>query len=338
MQLHSDNAIHNAMLKLIRLLDPFEEPAQVRSRMWRAGSLLTLCGKLALKAYQKAFLVDQWYLLFDLNDEISTSFGSFRKIVPPKDRFWADPHVVWADGRYYIFVEEYVHRLEKGHISVIEMDEHGNYQGPIRVLEKEYHLSYPCVFEWQRKYFMVPESAANATIDLYECVEFPHKWELKMTLMKDVYAVDTTLFHHNGRWWLFTGMAEDAASLPRVHLCLFFSDDVLTNNWSSHPLNPIVSDAKRGRPAGRVLTIDGRIFRPSQDCSRHYGYGIDLNEISSLSDSEYVERQVLSVRPGWDNQARGTHTFVREGQLTMIDAFTKRSRLSVTPGWQRWAN
>jgi hypothetical protein len=327
MELRSGNALHKATLKLIRLLDPFEEPAQVRSRMWRFGSFVSLCAKLAGKAYQKAFLVDQWYLLFDLNDEMSTSFGSFRKIVPPKDRFWADPHVVRAEGRYYIFVEEYIHRLRKGRISVIEMDGHGNYQEPVRVLEREYHLSYPYVFEWQQKYFMVPESAANATIELYECVEFPHKWQLKMALMEGVHAVDTTLFYHDGRWWLFTGMAEDAVSLPRVHLCLFFSDDLLTNKWISHPQNPIVSDVKRGRPAGRVLTIDGSILRPSQDCSRGYGYGFDLNEILLLSETEYVERRVLSVRPEWGKKAQAAHTFAREGQLTMIDAFTRRSRL-----------
>jgi hypothetical protein len=319
-------AIQDAALKLTRLLDPFEEPARVRERLWRVDSLLRLSQKLALKAYQRAFLVDQWYLLFDLNDEMSTSFGAFREIIPPKDRFWADPHVVRADGRYYIFVEEYVHRLKKAHISVIEMDGHGNYQDPVRVLETEYHLSYPCVFMWQGNYYMVPESAANASVELYECVEFPHKWKLKMSLMEGVHAVDTTLFHHGGRWWMFTAMAKDAASLPRVHLCLFFSDELLTKRWNPHPLNPIISDARRGRPAGRVLTIDGRIFRPSQDCSKYYGYGFDLNEIAVLSDREYVERNIMSVRPGWDRKAQGSHTLAREGQLTMIDAFTRRLR------------
>lgn len=68
------------------------------------------------------------------------------------------------------------------------------------------------------------------------------------------------------------------------------------------------------------------MLRPSQDCSRGYGYGFDLNEISLLSDSEYAERNVLSVQPGWDKKARATHTFAREGKLTMIDAFTRRSR------------
>lgn len=321
------DAMQNATLKLTRLLDPFEEPAQVRSRMWSVGSLLKLGGKLASRAYQRALLVDQWYLLFELNDQMSTSFGSFREIIPPKDRFWADPHVLRADGRYFIFVEEYVHRFRKGHISVMELDERGAYREPVQVLEREYHLSYPFVFEWQGKYYMVPESAAHASIDLYECVEFPYRWEFAMTLMNNVCAVDTTLFRHDGRWWLFTAMADDAASLPRVRLCLFSSAELLTDKWNSHPLNPIVSDARSGRPAGRILTIDGRILRPSQDCSRHYGYGFDLNEVSVLSDTEYIEKSVLSVRPGWDRKARGTHTFVREGRLTMIDAFTRRPRL-----------
>lgn len=323
---HGSKPTQNITLKLIRLLDPFGEPDQIRSRMWRFDSLITLCQRLAHTAYLKAFFMPQWYLLFSLSDEMSTSFSSFREITPPKDRFWADPHVVRADGRYYIFVEEYIHKLKKAHISVIEMDGQGNYQGPVRVLERDYHLSYPCVFEWQRQYYMVPESEASASIDLYKCVEFPNKWELEMTLMEGVHAVDTTLLHHGGRWWLFTGLAQTAVDLPLVSLHLFFSDELLTNKWSSHPLNPIVSDVKRGRPAGKVVTMDERLFRPSQECSRGYGYGFDLNEISLLSETEYVERNVLSVRPGWSRKVQATHTFAREGRLTMIDAFASRAR------------
>lgn len=67
---------------------------------------------------------------------MSTPFYMFKEIIPPKDRFWADPHVIQADGHYYVFVEEYIYRTRRAHISVIEMDEQGNCQEPIRVLEK----------------------------------------------------------------------------------------------------------------------------------------------------------------------------------------------------------
>ncbi len=39
--------------------------------------------------------------------------------------------------------------MNKGHISVIRMDEQGVYSEPVKVLERPYHLSYPFVFEWE---------------------------------------------------------------------------------------------------------------------------------------------------------------------------------------------
>ena len=44
-------------------------------------------------------------------------------------------------------MEEYVYKTGKAHISVIEIEQNGDYKKPQIVLEKEYHLSYPFVFE-----------------------------------------------------------------------------------------------------------------------------------------------------------------------------------------------
>ncbi len=35
---------------------------------------------------------------------------------------------------------------------------------------------------------------------------------------------------------------------------------------------------------------EGRLLRPSQDCLRHYGVGLNLSEITWLSESDYRER------------------------------------------------
>ncbi len=285
-----------------------------------------LSARIGLRICQKMLYLDQWRLMVDLNKELPTALCKFKEVLPPKSRFWTDPHVIQTNGHYYIFIEEYIYKKGKGHISVIEMDGMGKCSDPKPVLEKEYHLSYPFVFEWKGNYFMVPETAENKTIDLYECVEFPDKWKLRMNLMKTVKAVDPTLFNYKGKWWLFTGMAENEGSFPLVELFLFFSDDLFTTKWNSHPLNPIVSDVKKARPAGRLFARNGKIFRPSQDCSKIYGFGFDLNEILILSETEYCEEKVVSVRPYWNEKIQATHTFTNEGQLTVIDAFIRRRR------------
>ncbi len=262
--------------------------------------------------------------MFDLNTNGSVSFENFKKIIPPKSRFWADPHIIQKDNQNYIFIEEYAFELKKGFLSVLEIDHSGKHTTPVRILEKEYHLSYPHVFEWNDRYYMVPESAANRTIDLYECIDFPYKWEFKMNLMENIQAVDTTLLFYREKWWLFTGIAENDGAFPEVELFLFSSEDLFTKDWKPHLLNPIVSDVKNARPAGRIFSRDGKLFRPSQDCSKAYGYGFNLNEILVLSETEYVEECVVAVRPDWDKKVFATHTYAVEGKLKIMDACTSR--------------
>jgi hypothetical protein len=252
------------------------------------------------------------------------NLSAFKKISPPKDRFWADPHVVYEEPTYYIFIEEYLHQTRKGHISVMAMDQAGNYSQPLPVLKEDHHLSFPFVFNWMGHYYMIPESSENSTIDLYECIEFPHRWQHKITLMEHVKAVDTTAFYVQGKWWLFTAIAEQEAAAPQFELFLFFSNELFTNRWKAHPMNPVISDVKKARNAGRVFQKDGKLMRPSQDCSVTYGYGFDLNEIVTLSETEYSERTVTSVRPDLTQSFIAAHTFATIGNLTVVDALPPR--------------
>jgi hypothetical protein len=284
--------------------------------------LLQLAFKNLRESYARKFSPRQWELLYSFEPEAEQKLDSFRKIRPPQDRFWADPHVVYQKPNYFIFIEEYLYQTQRGHIAVMEMDRSGNYKQPVPVLQKDYHLSFPYVFHWLGHYYMIPESSANKTIDLYECIEFPYRWQHKLTLMKDVQAVDTTVMYVQGKWWLFTAMAEQQAAAPQVELFLFYADDLFTDQWHPHPMNPVVSDIKKARGAGGIFIRKGRLFRPSQYGSSVYGYGFDVNEIVTLSETEYGERTVTTVRPQANYSILATHTYANRGDLTVIDALT----------------
>lgn len=313
---------------------PVEHPAPSNSAMLRLAP--RLMRRNLREIWQRVSRLDTWYLMYHLGDHVPP-LGQFVKVMPPKDRFWADPHIVARNGKYYVFVEEYLYKKKRGHISVIEIDSSGTWRPPVAVLEQDYHLSYPHVFAWQDSYFMVPESAAHATIDLYECTAFPYQWEFRMSLMQNIVAVDSTLFYHHDRWWLFTGIADPAQALPHVELSLFFSRELCSTEWQPHPWNPLVSDVRKARCAGSIFARGDRLYRPSQDCSRIYGFGFDLNEILMLSDKEYQERTAASVRPDWDEETQATHTFASAGRLTMVDAFMRRSRCGEAPAWLKRA-
>jgi hypothetical protein len=173
---------------------------------------------------------------------------------------------------------------------------------------------------------MVPESKANRTIEVYRCTEFPYRWTLETRLMEDVEAVDTTLLEHAGKWWLFANMIENQGASSWDELFLFSADSPLSRNWTPHPRNPIVSDVTRARPAGRIFSKGGKLYRPSQNSAHRYGYGLNINEITELTESTYSERVVSSTEPSWDRSLLGTHTFAAEHRLTVIDALTLRRR------------
>ncbi len=166
---------------------------------------------------------------------------------------------------------------------------------------------------------MMPESASNRSISIYKCVEFPTKWELKTHLMENIEARDATLFFYHNKWWLFANVRENEGASHYDELFLYYADDVFGQSWQPHPLNPIVSDVKRARPAGKVFEYNGSLYRPSQDCSYYYGYGVKINEIQVLNECDYREVEVGAIEPGWDPEIKGIHTLNHEGRLTCAD-------------------
>jgi len=185
--------------------------AMYSQRLYLAPSNLTMI-KIFIKhlfryiayKWKEILSFEQWILLYDFRKEMSTSFWRFKKILPPKDRFWADPFLVYKDDTYYIFMEEFLYKPRRGHIAVLEMDSKGNYSGSKPVLKRPYHLSYPFLMEWKGDLYMIPETLDNRTIEVYKCTQFPHQWEFYKTIMDNIAAGDATLFYHDKKWWLFT--------------------------------------------------------------------------------------------------------------------------------------
>ena len=283
-------------------------------------------GKFLKRNLKNSYSFEQWGLLFDIKNEISKSMWRYKKILPPKDRFWADPHIISMDKNYFIFIEEYVYSKSKGHIALIKMDKEGNYDYLGKILEKDYHLSFPFVFQFENNFYMIPETESNNNIELYKCTDFPKKWEYHGEIMNNVNAVDTTIFNYNDKWWMFTGMKENLGSSNSDELFLFHSDNPLSNDWESHSNNPIISDVRQARPAGKIFSFKDDIYRPSQNSSKFYGYGISVNQINNITKNEYQETIVTSILPNWDNNISRVHTFAYDDGLSMIDAKIKRMR------------
>ena len=219
---------------------------------------------------------EQWEILFKFGLKPVSKIKKFTKI-SSKNGFLADPHIIFKNDHYFVFVEETETMNGKGHISIIDIDSNGNYTIPKKILDCPYHLSYPSIFDYQNNYYMIPESHENNTIEIYKCAKFPDNWKFQQTLFKNINAVDSTLFKYNRKWWLFTCIKENSNLTEYNELFIYYSDQPFSENWVSHPMNPVVSDVRKARSTGKVFEKEEEIFRPSQDCSSGYGYRVIIN-------------------------------------------------------------
>lgn len=261
-----------------------------------------------------------------VGDDLPVSFDDFAPCIPASHTYWADPFPFRHEGMLYLFVEEYDRQRGKGHIAVQPFDQRGPCGNAVRALEADHHLSYPFVFMHEGDVYLMPESSDRGTIDLYRCHRFPDQWTHVCTLFEGLYAVDSTLFFHQGLWWLFTCLSPHPQAPARSELFLYYAESPLADHWTSHPLNPIVSDVRCGRPAGRIAAQGGRLLRPAQDCSRRYGYGLRLMEIVEWDIVRYAEREHRQYLP--QGRRLGMHTFNRELDWTFVDVKARANRWS----------
>jgi hypothetical protein len=124
---------------------------------------------------------------------------------------------------------------------------------------------------------------------------------------------------------MFVNVAEDGAH-PDDELHLFHADDLL-GDWRPHPRNPIKSDVRCARPAGRLYREGEALIRPAQIGVPLYGSGISLNRVLRLSLQDYAEEEVGRIVPQAGDRVLGLHTLNRAGELSVIDAFMRRARL-----------
>ena len=282
------------------------------------------------RGLHNALHVEQWFLAFRFargeERAVPADLQGYTRLMPPKDRFWADPFALERNGRYFIFFEELPFAAGKAHIAMTEVRRDGSWSQPVRVLERGYHLSYPFILEHDGELYMIPETAQNGTVELYRCVDFPLRWKLEKTLLQGVRLVDATLHRAADRWWMFANGAAGASRGFDDELHLFHADR-LFGDWHPHPRNPVKSDVRCARPAGGLYWRDGKLYRPAQICVPRYGAGLSINRVLWLTPHSYAEHQVERVLPDAGQGLLGLHTMNRAGDLMVADAFTRRQRI-----------
>jgi len=275
------------------------------------------------KKINNVFVHYQWGVMIAIRDQIhDPSWDDFVPLPTPNDRSWADPFIWKHNNAFYLFIEEELFKSDRGHISCLILDNDLKITSNVIVLEKEYHLSYPFIFEFENQLYMIPETKNNNSVELYKCKKFPDVWEFEKYLLSDVRVVDATIIRAKQTWWMFAAV-ENQNNIGWDTLHLYYSDNPISGTWTPHVANPVVKDLSKARPAGRIYFNGQHLVRPSQDCSRRYGFAINFNHITKLSKTEYVERTERILQPPSTSGIVACHTWNTWGDLTVIDTLTR---------------
>jgi hypothetical protein len=288
---------------------PAEPPPSSRGLATHIGRFLV--EKTSRRALRGLRRMDHWSVA------IRSGPGPFVPVTDDGKRFYADPFLFAWQGRTFLFVEEFPYATQKGVISAAEVKDGRLVDALVPVLERPYHLSYPLVLADGDAIYMLPETGANNTLELYRAVDFPWTWRLDRVLIEGLPVADATPVFHQGRWWMFAAAAEHGAT-DHDELFAFYSDR-LAGPWRAHRDNPVKSDCRGARPAGRIIQQGRRLLRPAQDCEQGYGTGVVWQEILELTPSCYREREIAYWHGPRDLGVEGVHTFDRIGTLQAID-------------------
>jgi hypothetical protein len=255
---------------------------------------------------------------------------NFTKLQDDGKRYYADPFILCYNGATWLFAEELGYKDKKGVISCGELRA-GETEISFRpVLARPYHLSYPFVFQHGDEVYMMPESGSSRKVELYRARTFPLDWILDRIILEDLELYDSTLLNYRNMWWIFGAVVHKGGS-DRDELAIFYSEQ-LGGCWRPHALNPVKSDCRSARPAGRIIVVGDRLLRPAQDCENGYGMGVVWLEILELTPDNFNEREIARW-PGSAAGAQGLHTFDCQGELAVIDTRCRLTRLKAAFAW-----
>lgn len=238
------------------------------------------------------------------------------------NRFWcADPFLIENGSETLLFTEIMDRNESRGKLGYARVDSESDIKIQ-KIIDFGCHTSYPDVFEINNTWYMIPETSARKTIELYRASNFPDSWEKICNLICNISAVDTTVFTKAGRLFIFIyepNGKENTLSIGEI--------DIDARSVIKKKVVKQYHD-RIGRPAGRIFYHQGRMIRPTQYGVNIYGEKIVFKEFTFDPNTFFYEEKDFSellIHSIVDNSmAFGLHTYNRCNTYEVIDYCEKK--------------
>lgn len=232
---------------------------------------------------------------------------------PKKNCYFADPFIIKTKKDIYIFFEWYSYFKGKADLAVALKSE--NFKKYHKITNFKEHRSYPYLYEYEGNIYCMPESNETNKVVLYRFNEEKLTLEEDCILLEGFPIVDATLYHYDNKWFMF--LVNQRKS--HTHLELYHSDSI-KGPYLPHENNPVMVDCSKARPAGNIFNYEGKIIRPSQNCTNHYGQSITLEEIELLNTKQFLTKPFGTIQPIKNSDYnKGIHTINSVDNITVFD-------------------
>lgn len=314
--IHQGKNLNGKALKLGSQINKVATPRTIDQFRYIIHATSIIKNKILNKLINKK---DSWNVGLNFSSWEDFDFIKSTVLKNPDGHFLADPFILKEGAETYCFVEDYDWSKGKGSIAAYKISN----GAPINlgiVLEEAFHLSFPYIFRHESKIYMLPESADNMDIRIYESLEFPTKWRLKTIIKENVSAADSMIFWRNGFWWLFSNINPIGGRDCCSELSIFYTDNPIDGKWMPHEKNPVIFDPSFARNGGMVLDNDS-LYRVGQiqTFGTYGGGGVSINQIVELTTSSYKEQSVLKLYPEFQQGIKGAHHLHSDGGVTAFD-------------------
>jgi len=296
-----------------------------------------------VRLLKKIFCFEEIYTIAYRNRDAHTLLDSdllsFDRI-PYDDIFWyADPILADYRGTTYLFMESFDMRTQMGSIACAQFDENGKLSKPQVIIQEPYHMSFPMVFSWNDRLYMIPETCGNRSLNLYQCEGDVFQWSLVKSFPVTEKLVDTVM----------TACHEDHVEL----ICsALHPEDAFNNKWQKFRIVKDMDDYRLEadmvfnsredynygyRMAGSLITEGDTVILPTQESTEvDYGAYLYLNDFSGKDVSNMPVMKKVTVEnillPDVAQKEQiGVHSYALSHKLEVVDMryfrFSPRNRV-----------
>ena len=251
---------------------------------------------------------------------------------PFHDRWFADPFVLSVDkNEVTMLVEDYRYTDNKGRISRIIVDLDRMSIVSCKSLLDNHHYSFPAILRKDGRIYVYPEQSRQGKLELFEYDKEKKVCTLVGTLMNEPLS-DAVIYDN----WLYATVGDDAngktlisSNVPQTFKCPSDVQDAATqrsrtfggsrqvhcvqdietlnleHGTSNQPKTYVFGECI-ARNAGDFFEVNGKVYRPAQECNRWYGNALSIQQ---FENGEFAEIRRIP----------GIHTINSYQGVTVVD-------------------